>query len=236
MDYCGYWIEYNGRKNTDLDIQVVQRPNIPVPVRRVKYITISGRDGSVTETDGTYEDISIKVLMNYLSSKDDNFMNTARAAKNWLTGSGELRHSDDSEIFYKVKNATIDQEIERALRRAGFFSALFTCDPFSYFMSGKTIMSIDQVKLNPYYLSKPIYYLTGEGMATLTVNDNSLTLNVGQKAIIDTDLMISYREDGTLQRTEGRFDYKDFYLKNGTNNITITGNVNLMIQPNWRSL
>ena len=100
-----FWMHFKENKNTDFDVQVVQRPNIPTPNRRVSYIKVAGRDGSLVSTDDTYDDITFEVKLNFLSNRHDSFMPQSRRVKNWLTGSGPLKFSDDNEVFYKVKDA-----------------------------------------------------------------------------------------------------------------------------------
>lgn len=231
-----FWFWYNDFKNTDFDVEVVKRPNIPVAKRRVSYIEIPGRDGTLTETDDTYEDIQFSVPLNFLTKERHNFMETSRKLKNWLTGSGKLKFSDDGSVFYKVKDASIDQQIERVLKRAGFFSAFFTCDPFTYFESGAEFLPYNQVLLNPYYLCKPTYKITGEGVCTFTVNGEQTTINVGQNILIDTDLQIMYKEDGTPQNRAARLIYNKYHLPNGTNSISVSSGFGLTVKPNWRSL
>ena len=52
---------------------------------------------------------------------------------------------------------------------------------------------------------------------------------------IDTDRMIAYREDGTLQNTSVTGKYEDLYLLEGENDIEITGGT-VKVIPNWRCL
>ena len=91
------------------------------------------------------------------------------------------------------------------------------CDPFTYIESGTLEYNAQDLKLNPYDISKPVYKITGEGVCTLTVNGNEMTANVGQNLTIDTDLMIAYREDGILQNTAVTGEYENMYLKAGEN-------------------
>lgn len=60
-------------------------------------------------------------------------------------------------------------------------------------------------------------------MCTLTVNGNTMTANVGQNLTIDTDRMIAYRSDGTLNNTQVTGNYEDMYLLNGENEISFSG-------------
>ena len=59
---------------------------------------------------------------------------------------------------------------------------------------------------------------------------------VGQNVTIDTELMIAYRMDGTMENTSVTGDYEDLYLKPGYNEIEITEGFEAKVIPNWRSL
>ena len=231
-----FWMTFKNQRNIDFDVQVIKRPNIPSPTRRVSYIQIPGRDGSLTQTDDVYDDIEFGVEMNYISPLSGRFMDQTRKVKNWLSGSGPLKFSDDNEVFYKVKNVMINDSIERIQKRAGLFTALFTCDPFTYFEGGTVELTADECKLNPYYLAKPIYHINGTGTCTLTVNGTSSSIPVASNLLIDTDLMVMYQENGTLKSNTAHMPYEKYYLQNGLNSISISNGFTLKIQPNWRSL
>lgn len=232
-----YTITYNNINPEDLGVFVVQRPNIPAPQLRINETIIEGRDGSLITTDGCFDNIEIAIQLNYMSPKDD-WKSTFRKIKSWLlarNGERRLVLSDDTRYFYKVKNVIIGEN-ERTSYRIGVLTPIFLCEPFEYLESGTDEYEIEDVKLNPYYMSKPIYKITGEGVCTLTVNGNEMTANVGQNLTIDTGLMIAYREDGMLQNTAVKGDYEGLYLNTGENQINIDGNVSLKIIPNWRCL
>lgn len=97
--------------------------------------------------------------------------------------------------------------------------------------------SEDQVKdtFNPYIECHPTYKIAAEGMCTLKINGKTMTANVGQNLTIDTDRMIAYREDGTLNNTKVSGNYEDMYLQPGNNKIEFYGG-NLKVIPNWRCL
>lgn len=232
-----FWMRFNDNKNTDFDVQVVERPNIPVPKKRVSYVTIPGKNGTLTKTDGTYENIQFDVKLNFLTRVKESFMQRVRVLKMWLSGSGELKFSDDPEVFYKVKNVSISNQIERQLRRAGFFTASFTCDPFTYFESGRVKTDLEECKVNPYFECCPTYYLNGYGQVTLSVNGYQVNFTVDSNVIINTDLMIMYKESGELTKVNTIIDYDKLRFKNGYNELSMSGEgVTLKIEPNWRSL
>lgn len=231
-----HWINFNNIKSKDLDVEIPQRPDIPAAVRRVDYIQIAGRDGYLTVSDETYENRIIPVPMNFIVKHGLDFMDKTRAITNWLTGPGILRCSDDPDGFYKVYNAYVGDNIKRELKRAGFFTAYFNSDPYFYFNSGQVFLPINEAKLNPYKECKPVYRIEGHGVCTLEVNGNTVSPNVDGSLIIDTDLMMMYRENGLAENTNTRCDYPKFQIQNGMNDISITNGFNLKIKTNWRSL
>lgn len=73
-------------------------------------------------------------------------------------------------------------------------------------------------------------------MLTLTVNGKKVTANVGQNLTIDTELMMAYREDGTIQNTALTGDYEELFLQPGDNTITFSSGFIVSIVPRWRIL
>lgn len=232
-----YSMNYNGINDKDLGVLVVKRPNIPTPEAKITQWNIAGRDGALFSNDGFYDDIIIYVELNFMTEKPE-WNTRTRQIKEWLLnrrGNKRLLFSDDSSVFFKVKNVSIG-EIQRTSDRIGVLTPMFTCEPYTYILAGQNQYDASAVERNPYMTSHPIYQITGEGMCTLTVNGNEMAANVGQNLTIDTDLMIAYRQDGTLQNTAITGDYEDLYLLPGDNVITITSGFDLKIIPNWRTL
>lgn len=235
-----YWIEFNGKTNTELGVMVSTRPSVPPPSPRGEYVQIAGRDGSLLVNDvlyGTkdtsYENIQIDVEMNYVR-QPHKVAETFRAVKSWIKGGGKLKLSDDVSVFYKVKGASITDNSRRT-KFGSDIVASFICDPYTYMDSGTEPIAAGTFN-NPFDTSHPIYKITGEGVCTLTVNGKSIRANVGQNLTIDTDLFLAYRSDGALRNTALTGDYNDLWLPNGSNTVSITSGFSLSIIPNWRML
>lgn len=231
----GYDIEYNGEKTADHDMYVVQRPNVPSPELGLEEIEVPGK-GTVYVRDGTVSDIEIQVDINF-SVASDNWASKWREAKKWLLhyeNTGKLKFTDDKEFFYKVKKVSIDTA-EREAYKIGRFTVTFTCEGYIYLESGSKEYSISSVLRNDYEECHPIFILTGSSNTTITVNGKKFMTNVGQNCIIDSDRMITYRQDGGLMNTYVTGDYEDLYLKPGTNTISTSG-ASVKVIPNWRCL
>lgn len=229
-----YSVSFRGTNCLEYELLPVRRPDIPAPELRITETEIPGRDGVLTESDGDYAPITISIEFNFMRSPDA-WASTFRAAKKWLQGSGKLELSDDQDYFYRVYYCKID-DCERTSRKIGKFTVEFHCQPYMYQKDGEMEVENPTSLYNFGAVSRPIYKITGEGMCTLTVNEKSMTANIGQNITIDTDAMLAYRKDGTLQNTSVTGDYEDLYLQPGDNDISITEGFTLSVIPNWREL
>ena len=231
-----FYFTLDGEPSFRHKITVAYRPDFPAPEPRYTDTQVPGRDGTLTEFDGTYSDIAVDVEMNYITNPQ-NWHTAWREVKRYLLKGGirELRFSDDLSFYYKCKKIVLGTN-EREFRHTAAFTATFTLAAYEYLTDGKERYPYQVCAFNRYELCKPIYFITGEGMCTLTVNGNEMTANVGQNLTIDTDLQLAYRTDGTLQNTEVAGNFDELYLLPGENAISVTDGFDLKIQPNWRCL
>lgn len=229
-----YSVVFNGTRCEDYGIRPVTRPDIPIPRKDIELLTIPGKSGILTKNNKRYEPIEIPIEFNFFSRPDEWGL-IFRNARRWLSGGGELELSDDPDYFYKVYYTEISDS-EREMRRIGRFKANFTCDPFSYLKDGTREYDKSEVLHNPYSTAHPVYKITGEGVCHLMVNGKSMRANIGQNLTIDTDRMIAFRKDGTVNNTTVSGDYEDLYLQEGDNQISITSGFSLKVVPNWRSI
>ena len=227
-------IEYNGIRSSSIGVFVRERPSIPAARIRREEIVIPGRDGALYRTDGNYEPTEIPVQMNYICAVTQ-WEAKWRKIQRWLSATnGLLRFSDDDGFFFKISHVELE-EVERPSARVGIFEAVFvTRDGLHYLNSGLREYTPEEIGWNQYEESKPVYRISGEGLCTLIVNGKEMKANVGQNLTIDTERMISYRQDGALQNTAVSGKYADLHLKRGQNEIQISPGFDLRITPNWR--
>lgn len=230
-----YGIEYGGMTERENGLFVVRRPDIPSPQRRVETVTTPRTDGDMYIYDGAVEDVELEIEFNFIGSPNE-WAERFRSARRWLLNSSstDLILGDDRLFMYKVKMVTIDTA-ERVCYEIGKFATTFTCEGYQYLIEGAKQHDISDVLMNEYDEAHPVYYITGEGVATLTVNGNSMTANVGQNIVIDTERKICYK-GSTLANTDVSGYYEDLYLVPGANTISITSGFTLKVQPNWRSI
>lgn len=227
-------VSYNNENCLGYGIIPVRRPSIPAPEEKIEEVEVPGRNGVLTISEGLYNAITIPVEFNFMSAPS-RWGETYRKAKRWLSGSGELWFSDDTEIYYKVLYCKISST-ERTSFRIGNFTAEFTCDPYSYYKSGKSEIALEESMYNPGATCQPVYRITGEGLCTLTVNGNEFQANVGQEIIIDSNRMIAYKNDGQMLNTDVTGDYAKLWLNPGDNSLSVTDGFLAYITPEWRDL
>lgn len=229
-----YYFILDGETSFQNGIVVTKRPDFPSPERNYNVYDIPGRDGQLYEDLGTYNDIEIEIECNFIDNPN-RWHEHWRKVKKWLLKSGTRRfqNCDDPDFYYVVKKIVIGTA-EREIVQSAEFTITLTVDPWTYLVNGLNKYAPSMVLDNAYSLAKPIYYITGEGMCTLTVNGNAVTANVGQNLTIDTYREICYRTDGTLQNTAINADYDKMFLIPGTNTITVSSGFTCNIQPNWR--
>ena len=232
MNYAD--IEYAGMFGSEINVYPVRYPNIPAAVEKITEVEVPGRDGKIKIRTGNYEPTEIPVEFNYIG-KEELWNERWRKAKQWLSkANAELSFADDQNFFYKVDRVELDTN-ERISRKIGRFTARFiTKDGLSYYKSGKCKTDISEAKYNPGIMTKPIYFITGEGLCTITVNGKSMKANVSKDIVINTELMIAYHLDKSSQNTAVKGNYEDLYLQEGKNEISITEGFGCKIIPNWR--
>lgn len=228
-----YDVEFNGHTAESMNMEIVRRPDIPSPQMRYSAYTIPGRDGVLYENDGTIEDIDIQIEFNFIS-RPEKWAETLAKARSWLLPStGKLILGDDTDFFYLVKKIELGAA-ERPCHEIGKFTATFTCDGYRYYRTGEH--EYKDVSFNPGIIAHPIYIIRGNGNCTLSVNEKEMEMIVQENIIIDTDLMMAYREGGTLVNTSVSGWYEDMYLKPGENTVSISNGFDLKIRPRWRCL
>ena len=224
-------------KASDYYIWFRSYPVITRGKQKVTSVEIPGRYGTLTEKENTWSDtvvtmaIDITIPVFEKHSVDEVYSQFRER----ILKSTELYLEELHSGFFRVKNveeSSYSKESDITIS----LDLTFTCDPGDYMECGKYEHDIADIVENPYSVCCPVYRITGEGMCTLTVNGKTMTADIGQNLTIDTEKMLAYREDGTLQNTEVTGNYEDLYLLEGKNEVSITSGFVLKIVPNWRRL
>ncbi|HIY17906.1 MAG TPA: hypothetical protein IAA44_00700 [Candidatus Blautia avistercoris] len=230
-----YYFENEQGNSADYGILFPTLPVITLGQEQTELKEIAGRKGTLAVDTGIYSDTVIQNSVELRVRKRGDLDPAYLRAVQWIRKSRKVVYKDAENYFYKVKKVEVGEPSHDTDYNCTF-DFTFTCEPGVYISGGEREMEKAEVLYNPYSLCEPIYYITGEGYCILIVNGKTMNANVGQNLTIDTERMLAYREDGTLQNTQVTGDYEDLYLQPGENTITITSGFDLKIIPNWRCL
>ena len=186
-DYMAYFVVYNNMSNLDLEIEVVKRPLIPMPVRRYKTITIKGHDGNYYSDEETYEDMTFPIQFNFLEEDLDNIRRKVRRIRAWIENASDnkLILSDNNGYYYKVCKAEIGEINYENIYEIQSFLINFTVEPYQYILNNEEFILTKEI-YNNWDICKPLYGIKGNGACTFTINGININCNVNQELIIDT--------------------------------------------------
>lgn len=227
----------SGEKSSDYFLNFEEYPTIKHAQEEIKEEKIPGK-GAVHIRTGIYSDTEITLLLDLvLPREQEEWMNAYMKAHDFLKSLEIISFCDGPDIFYYVRAIKINAA-DRYSETAGDFKVSISCKPGIYLLSGTEELSIREFDgINKYSVCCPVYKISGEGVCALTVNGKTVTVNVAQTMIIDTDRMIAYREDsGEIMNTSITGNYEDLYLYSGENTISATEGFEISLVPNWRIL
>lgn len=225
---------YDEQSINSLGACPVERPGIPYPELRSEFITVPGRHGSLYVPD-TYENINVSIQYNIL--EETNIKPLIREIRGFLNHKKKLKFSDDS-IFYKIKKIEIN-ETENEIEEYGVFTVDHICDPFQYADDKQKTQVVSGAAINnPGTIeSEPLYYVSGSGSGTLTINGEKITFNnLSGTFVLDAELKNAYDPD-TLENRNWNIRGIIPPLKVGDNLIEISGGItSVEVQGRWRYL
>lgn len=220
---------WKGINSLDKNIMVNKLPDFEMPEANIEKITIPGRDGFLTQDDGTYQG-QIKPCECSLDNGNIDDISS------WLTGSGEVTFSNEPNKKYK---AVIINKIpfSKIIPIFHKFIIQFDCQPKKYSTENPIItLNASGTISNPGSAnSKPVIKLYGTGNIDLTINNTAINLtNIDGYVTIDSELMDCYK-DTVLMNNDMSGEFPE--LVPGYNTINWNGTVTkIEITPNWRWL
>lgn len=210
-------------------LMVNKLPPIIKAQKDIEKIEIDGRDGFLTQSNGTYKGTIKTVECTIMDLEQLDFICM------WLDGSADVIFSNEPTKVYK---ATIINQIPFEKIAATFHTLIiqFECQPHKYSTDNNlvTLTSISTI-FNPGAKSKPVIKIYGTGPITLFINNNVINLtNVVDYVTIDSDIMDCFK-DTMLKNNDMSGEFPE--LSPGNNEISWTGSVTkIEIKPNWRWL
>ena len=233
---------FRGIDSRDIGVVVEDMFDVHRPKRNVQTIQVPGRDGRLTQDDGTYDTYTI-------SGKINCFGAPLSDVYAWLSGSGDLILGD--EPTRSIRASATAQVKNTRFRCDGCYDSLqvsFDCQPFRYHVEQTEgandipLTSSPATVSNPgTHKSAPRLTIEGTGDAVLTIGTQILEVtDLAGGVIVDAELCECFDLTETALRNERvtLMDDKFPVLHPGANIISWTGDgvTKITITPRWRDL
>ena len=233
---------FRGIDSRDIGVVVEDMFDVHRPKRNAQTIQVPGRDGRLTQDDGTYDTYTI-------SGKINCFGAPLSDVYAWLSGSGDLILGDEPTRSIRA-NATAQIKNTR-FRCDGCYDSLqvsFDCQPFRYHVEQTDgandipLTSSPATVSNPgTYKSAPRLTIEGTGDAVLTIGTQILEVtDLAGGVIIDSELGECFNLTETALRNDCVTLMDDNFpaLHPGANIISWTGTgvTKITVTPRWRDL
>lgn len=212
---------FNGTSASSLQLCVERIPRIIEPKKRVRTYSVSGRNGNLTQWDGSYEDIVVRYEcwfrpapgglnpIGYRTVQD-----LAKQITDWLMLAPHGSRLEDTYDpgFFRRATFVGPLDIENIFSRYGRVTIEFQCAPQRFLVDGDRRLSVTSTDWllvsNPTrYPSKPLFEVTTNGNlgGVIRVDDYSLNLFFGQlteptTVYIDTELVEAWYVDANGQK------------------------------------
>lgn len=233
---------FRGIDSRDIGVVVEDMFDVHRPKRNVQTIQVPGRDGRLTQDDGTYDTYTI-------SGKVNCFGAPLSDVYAWLSGSGDLILGD--EPTRSIRASATAQVKNTRFRCDGCYDSLqvsFDCQPFRYHVEQTEgandiiLTSSPATVSNPgTHKSAPRLTIEGTGDAVLTIGTQILEVtDLAGGVIVDTELCECFDLTETALRNDRVTLMDDSFpvLHPGASIISWTGTgvTKVTVAPRWRDL
>ena len=184
-----YYFEWNGVKSSTKGIRLQEMPRIIRPQERVEHVTIPGRTGELTMTEG--DDIYESYIQT-IPLIIDNAADVA-AAEKWLRGEGYVTFSCQPTLKQKARVIN-SVEFKKHSKNSNWWEATvqFYCHPLKELKTTtdqEVTTSGTNVKNEGDTVSKPKITIAGSGNITLIAGGKTLILTgVTSGWVVDSEM------------------------------------------------
>lgn len=232
------YIELNGASSLDFDMVMANQSKYESPENDMEQIEVMGRNGVLLVDNDRLKPIKRSFPFSIKIPYDRKIDISQRETEisEWLSIKGfqRLKLSWDPDYYYKA--AIIEGfDLTETVKWFGKGVIDFLIHPIKYLKSGQYFHDVvnGDVLFNPTKrASEPIYYLTGTGNVTITINDKQMIFKN-----VTSGLQINVEQKTVTYLNQSHYDkmYSDFVLlEPGQNKITWDNtNFKLKIFPNW---
>ena len=220
---------FNGESSLSYGLIVEYIPTEAGGRKIINSIQIPGRTGALTIDTGAFEN-SRKAYS--VAFKGDT--GRMRRVRQWLAlsvGYCRLEDDYDPDVYRKARVISVP-DFENIMQAYGRGTIEFDCDPRRFLKEGERAQTGPIV--NDYMPSKPVVIINATGAGTVTIGDTLITIksDPGQTIYVDSELMEVHNGSTSLASYVSMAEFPT--LKNGTNNVSFTGNVSgVQVIPNF---
>lgn len=230
-----YYFIWNGYPSYNRGILLPDAPEIIRPEERIEHVTIPGRSGELTLTEGD------DIYNSYIQTIPMNIheRSALKTAEEWLRGDGDVTFSSEPTLKQKARiiNAVTFRKHSKNL---DWWSGdvQFYCDPIKHPVSDSVIevTSSGATVNNPGMIKAlPLIEITGSGLITVTIGGKTISLpNCVSGWVLDCE------NKWVLQSgipVAGAYSGEFPEIPTGNAIVAFTGSVTkLKITPRWRYL
>lgn len=228
------WFRFDDKNSKDFNVFISGEATFVSPEKDIDVIAIPGRNGSLSISNGRFQNMTIS----YPAFIVHDFVNNFNALKSHLLSKdGYQRLSDtyDSDHYRLARyNASLSAEMTQ-LNRQGTFSIDFDCDPRRFLRSGEksiTYTAAGSIKNPSQFDALPLIRAYGTGKFTIGDIEVEITSADGYTDI-DCELQEAFKGstncNNNITLSDGIFPK----IEPGSNDITITTITQLDIIPKW---
>lgn len=227
-------IEFNGVTSSSLGIVVDGYYTKGIPQRRVSTLSVPGRNGTIVEDEGVYENSVQEYTLYWLPEHTED-----SEVLDWLKQDNyySWKHSNNPG-YHCFARAILPTQIINHRNCYHELTVTFNCMPEMYLDSGDEIVILQSsgVLNNPtLQLARPKIAVYGNTSSPqkLTVNDSVLTLNqIDGFTVLDCALQEAYK--GSINKNNTISGEFPTFPGGTTSSISFTsGVVKVEIQPRW---
>lgn len=223
-------------KNKGIELQDSITLSAAVPI--FSEYNIPGRNGTLYQYNGTYENRSIIVpcfLLSYLLEKDIDSINS------WLLSDPGYHRFEDTNDEKHFMLARAKQGVNKSARAhlLNSFVLEFDTKPQRFLKSGEKTLDVTERKniYNPtQFPALPLIEVQGSGDITITINGVALKIyDLNGTITYDAESDDAYNGENNLNNKVGVSD--QMTIPSGSNSISVSGSVtSIKITPRWWEL
>jgi phage-related protein len=230
-----WYFIFNGVDSRAMGVHVIKYPPIIRPAERLKYVTIPGRAGDLTQSEG--ENIFDAYTRAMEVSNARGF--SLDAVRKWLRGRGTMIIGNEPQFAYQV-DLGAQCQYDKIIRGIWGGPLQMRTQPYKLDATPEspiTVTASPATITNPGDVrAKPRVVINGSGNITLTMGGKTLIITGAQSGwVYDAALEWVTDANGVPMFNVSSGTYPD--LPVGQSAVLFTGNVtSLEITPRWRYL